>query len=60
VSDAVPHSTAGITSSTPERIESLTGAFAAPAYGSLKPGESGQLIVNLESISAVLDAAGSR
>jgi hypothetical protein len=43
-----------------ERIESLTDALAAPAYSSLEPSELGQLIADLEPISATLDAAGSR
>ena len=43
-----------------ERIESLTDDLAAPAYDSLTPRELDQLIVDLEPISAALDAAGSR
>ncbi|HEY2639686.1 MAG TPA: hypothetical protein VGI66_07340, partial [Streptosporangiaceae bacterium] len=43
-----------------ERIESLTDDLAAPAYDSLTPSELGQLIADLEPISAALDAAGSR
>jgi hypothetical protein len=45
---------------TKERIESLTDDLAAPAYSSLEPSELGQLIEDLEPISATLDAAGSR
>ena len=45
---------------TKERIESLTDDLAAPAYDSLTPSELDQLIADLEPISAVLDAAGSR
>jgi hypothetical protein len=43
-----------------ERIESLTDELAAPAYSSLEPSELGQLIADLEPITATLDAAGSR
>jgi hypothetical protein len=43
-----------------ERIEALTDDLAAPPYDSLTPGELDQLIADLEPISAVLDAAGSR
>jgi hypothetical protein len=43
-----------------ERIESLTDDLAAPAYDSLTPSELDQLIADLEPISAVLAAAGSR
>lgn len=43
-----------------ERIESLTDHLAASAYSSLEPSELGQLIADLEPISATLDAAGSR
>lgn len=60
VSDAAPHSTAGTTGSMLERIELLTGAFGAPVYGSLEPSGFGPLIVNLDPMSAVLDAAGPR
>jgi hypothetical protein len=45
---------------TKDRIESLTDDLAAPAYSSLEPGELGQLIADLEPISAALAAAGSR
>ncbi|HZC27101.1 MAG TPA: MarR family transcriptional regulator [Actinopolymorphaceae bacterium] len=45
---------------TRERIESLTDDLDAPAYDSLEPHELDQLIADLEPISAVLDAAGSR
>ncbi|MFY9891557.1 MAG: hypothetical protein WAK71_24840 [Streptosporangiaceae bacterium] len=45
---------------TKERIESLTDVLAAPPYASLTPAELSQLIADLEPISAVLDAAGSR
>jgi hypothetical protein len=45
---------------TKQRIESLTDDLAAPAYDSLKPGELGQLIADLQPITAALDAAGSR
>jgi len=45
---------------TKERIESLTDDLAAPAYSSLEPSELGQLLEDLEPISATLDAAGSR
>jgi hypothetical protein len=45
---------------TKERIESLTDDLAAPPYDSLRPSELDQLIANLQPISAVLDAAGSR
>jgi len=45
---------------TKERIESLTDDLAAPAYSSLAPSELGQLIADLEPISATLEAAGSR
>ena len=45
---------------TTERIESLTDELAAPAYDTLEPNELDQLIADLEPISAVLDAAGSR
>jgi hypothetical protein len=45
---------------TKERIEKVTDDLAAPAYSSLKPGELGQLIADLEPISATLDAASSR
>ena len=43
-----------------ERIESLTDDLAAPAYSSLEPSELGQLVADLEPITATLDAAGSR
>ena len=43
-----------------ERIESLTDDLAAAAYSSLEPRELDQLIVDLDPISAALDAAGSR
>ena len=43
-----------------ERIESLTDDLAAAAYSSLEPRELDQLIVDLEPISAALDAAGLR
>src|SRR5215467_14048482 len=42
------------------RIESLTDDLAAPAYSSLEPSELGQLVADLEPITATLDAAGSR
>jgi len=45
---------------TKEQIESLTDDLAAPAYASLEPSELGQLIADLEPITATLDAAGSR
>ena len=45
---------------TKDRIESLTDELAAPPYDSLEPSELGQLIADLEPISAALDAAGSR
>jgi len=45
---------------TKERVESVTDDLAAAAYSSLEPGELGQLIADLEPISATLDAAGSR
>lgn len=45
---------------TKERIESLTDDLAASPYRSLEPGELDQLVADLEPISAVLDAAGSR
>jgi hypothetical protein len=45
---------------TKDRIESLTDDLAAPAYSGLEPGELGQLIADLEPISAALAAAGSR
>jgi hypothetical protein len=43
-----------------ERIESRTDDLAAPTYDSLRPSELDQLITDLGSISAALDAAGSR
>src|SRR5947209_12024009 len=45
---------------TRERIESLTDDLAARAYSSLEPSELDQLIADLELISAMLGAAGSR
>lgn len=45
---------------TKERIESLTDDLAMPAYDGLEPGDLDQLIVDLEPISAALDATGSR
>jgi hypothetical protein len=45
---------------TKERIESLTDDLAAAAYSGLEPSELGQLIAELEPISASLEAAGSR
>ena len=45
---------------TKERIESVTDELAARAYSSLEPSELGQLIADLEPITATLDAAGSR
>jgi hypothetical protein len=43
-----------------ERIESLTDDLATAPYDNLPPTQLDQLIANLEPISAVLDAAGSR
>ncbi len=45
---------------TKERIESLTDDLGAPPYDGLSPSELDQLIEDLEPLSAVLDAAGSR
>ena len=45
---------------TKERIESLTDELAAPPYDSLEPRELDQLVADLEPVTAVLDAAGSR
>jgi hypothetical protein len=45
---------------TKDRIESLTDDLAASAYSSLEPGELGQLIADLEPISATLATADSR
>lgn len=45
---------------TKERIESLTDEVAAPAYASLDADELDRLVADLDPISAVLEAAGSR
>jgi hypothetical protein len=45
---------------TKARIESRTDDLAAAAYDSLEAGRLDQLVRDLEPISAVLDAAGSR
>ncbi|MEP9383585.1 SCO6745 family protein [Nocardioides cheoyonin] len=45
---------------TKERIESLTDDLAAPAYASLDADELERLVADLDPISAVLEAAGSR
>jgi hypothetical protein len=42
------------------RIEALTDDLAAATYDSLTPSELDELIADLEPITAVLDAAGSR
>jgi hypothetical protein len=42
------------------RIESLTDDLAAATYDSLEPGRLDELVQELEPITAVLDAAGSR
>src|ERR1700733_10673995 len=45
---------------TKERIESVTDDLAAAAYSGLEASELNQLVADLEPISAMLDAAGSR
>lgn len=45
---------------TKQRIEALTDDLAAPTYDSLEPSELGQLVADLEPLTAALDAAGSR
>jgi hypothetical protein len=45
---------------TKARIESLTDELAAPPYDSLEPRDLDRLVADLEPVTAVLDAAGSR